>query len=160
MNKNILLLAAGIFLLPACSDPSGSSPAPRTPADVPLVEKPKTDRWYSQTQVTNGRKLFTAYCATCHGTKAASVAQWKELDANDNYPPPPLDGSAHAWHHPLSVLDQVIRDGGAPYGGLMPAWGTVLDFEQRLEVIASFQHYWSDEIYQLWLEREQTSREP
>ena len=70
-----------------------------------------------------------------------------------------MDGSAHAWHHPLALLDKVIRDGGAPLGGVMPAWGEVLNADQRLAVIASLQARWSPKIYDIWLEREQVSRE-
>lgn len=110
-------------------------------------------RWYSAEQVSEGRALFRQYCAVCHGMKAEATPNWKTPDANGSYPPPPLNGTAHAWHHPLSVLDSVIRDGGQPVGGLMPAWGSVLNEAQRKAVIASFQDYWSDEIYQLWLER-------
>ena len=44
-------------------------------------------------------------------------------------------------------------------GGAMPAWGEVLNTEQRLAVIAGFQSYWTPQIYDLWLEREQASRE-
>ena len=64
---------------------------------------------------------------------------------------PPLDGSAHAWHHPISVLLQVIDLGGESLGGQMPGFGQVLDNEEKLAVIAWFQEFWSDEIYEQWL---------
>jgi mono/diheme cytochrome c family protein len=123
-----------------------------------LKENPSTGRWYTQEQVTNGRQLFAQYCSVCHGENAEATEQWKTPDSNGNYPPPPLNGSAHAWHHPLSVLDQVIRDGGEPVGGVMPAWGAVLNAQQRLDIIAGFQDYWSDEIYDIWLVRERSAR--
>lgn len=111
-------------------------------------------RWYTAEQVREGRALFAQYCATCHGVNAEATPDWRTPTKDGNYPPPPLNGSAHAWHHPISVLDEVIRVGGAPYGGVMPAWESVLDSEQRLSIIASFQDYWSDEIFEIWLERD------
>ena len=129
------------------------------PKTVSLLANPQTGRWYSPAQVDNGKRNFAQYCAGCHGQKAESIPNWKTTDANGNYPPPPLNGTAHAWHHPLAVLDMVIRDGGVPLGGVMPAWGQVLNTEQRLELIASFQSYWPDKTYELWLERELSSRE-
>lgn len=116
-------------------------------------------RWYSAEQVSEGRVLFAQYCAACHGANAEATPDWKTPTADGNYPPPPLNGSAHAWHHPIAVLDQVIRDGGAPVGGVMPAWGSILNGEQRLALIASFQDYWSEEIYEIWLERERAFNE-
>jgi mono/diheme cytochrome c family protein len=50
----------------------------------------------------------------------------------------------------------VIEQGGEPVGGVMPAWGDTLSDRQIIDVIASFQSYWPDDTYQLWLEREQS----
>ena len=71
------------------------------------------------------------------------------------YPPPPLNGSAHAWHHPIAALKHVILKGGAPYGGQMPAWEGKLTDAEIYALIASFQSYWSDDIYNRWLFIEQ-----
>src|SRR5690606_25758647 len=56
-------------------------------------------RWYTQSQVEQGRELFQMHCAVCHGEKAEGTVNWFERDAEGQYPPPPLDGTAHAWHH-------------------------------------------------------------
>lgn len=117
-----------------------------------------TGRWYSTEQVAQGKVLFAENCASCHGANAEATPDWKTPDANGDYPPPPLNGSAHAWHHPLAVLDQVIREGTAAMGGNMPAWGDKFTQADRLSVIASFQDYWSDEIYDIWMQREKASR--
>lgn len=127
-------------------------------AGVTLEAKPDTGRWYTESQVEQGRETFGQYCAACHGANAEATPNWQSLDANGNYPPPPLNGSAHAWHHPLSVLAMVIAEGGEPTGGVMPAWGDTLSDAEIVAVIASFQSYWPDEIYDLWLERERANR--
>lgn len=110
-----------------------------------------TGRWYTTGQVEQGRDLFQAQCASCHGDRAQGlVSDWRKTDANGNYPPPPLNGSAHAWHHPLVVLENTIKAGGVPLGGVMPGFaGTLSDTEVR-STIAFFQSHWSDEIYARW----------
>lgn len=107
-------------------------------------------RWYTASQVTTGEKLYGTYCASCHAGDGSATAEWRTLDANGNYPPPPLNGTAHTWHHPLDMLDQTIAEGGAPYGGVMPGFGEVLRRAERLAIIAWFQSLWSDEIYRRW----------
>lgn len=160
--QKILIVAASL-LLAACSGESepgsgASAPASIDPASVSLQPEPDTGRWFSEQQVAAGKETFTQYCAGCHGANAESTPNWKTLDDNGNYPPPPLNGSAHAWHHPLAVLKMVIEEGGEPVGGVMPAWGDTLTDEQIINVIASFQSYWPDKTYELWLEREKASR--
>ena len=162
--RALLISATALFsLLSSCSsEPEPALPTPTlltSPTEISLQGQADTGRWYTQTQVDEGKSLYNQYCAACHGPEAASTPQWRKPDANGNYPPPPLNGTAHAWHHPLSVLDMVIREGGQPLGGVMPAWGSVLNLNQRMAIVASFQAYWSDEIYSLWLERERSSRE-
>jgi mono/diheme cytochrome c family protein len=76
--------------------------------------------------------------------------EWRTPDANGIYPPPPLNGSAHTWHHPLDVLDNTIVNGGAEFGGVMPGFGNTLDAKDRLAIIAWFQSLWTDDIYSRW----------
>ena len=62
------------------------------------------ERWYNDEQVARGAPLFRANCAACHGQNAEATPNWKQTDANGNYPPPPLNGTAHTWHHDLDLL--------------------------------------------------------
>lgn len=109
------------------------------------------ERWYTQSQLDQGRSVFLQNCAVCHGVEATGTADWKRRLADGSLPPPPLNGTAHAWHHDLATLDRSIRDGGVPLGGTMPAFGERLDAEARQAAIAYFQSFWSDEIYQRWV---------
>lgn len=131
---------AGITWLAGC----GQAPEPEW--TVP-------GRWYAASQVSAGRELFAQHCAECHGAGAAGTADWKTPDAEGFYPPPPLDGSAHAWHHPLPQLLDYIADGGAAVGGRMPAFRETLGDAERRAVVAYFQSLWTDEIYARWAER-------
>lgn len=112
---------------------------------------PQTQRWYGRQQVETGRQVFAEHCAVCHGDAAQGLHEdWRQRLADGSFPPPPLNGSAHAWHHPLSVLMQVINEGGVPLGGQMPGFADRLNDEQKLAAIAYFQNFWSDDIYANW----------
>ena len=112
-------------------------------------------RWYSPVQVNAGEKLYAANCLSCHGVRGAGDANWRKRDEAGAYPPPPLNGSAHTWHHSLAVLRRTIDRGGAELGGKMPAFAAELNAEERDAIIAYFQSLWSDEIYKIWSERVQ-----
>lgn len=149
--KNLIAILF-VFSIAACSQNSDH-------AEAGITANSETGRWYSKEQMYTGRKLFAANCAACHGDRAQGTADWKTPDKNGVFPPPPLNGTAHAWHHPLAVLYQVIQQGGKPMGGTMPAWAGKLDEQQTLSVIAAFQSEWPDDIYQKWLQREQAARQ-
>ncbi len=111
------------------------------------------ERWYKPEQVASGEKLFQQHCAGCHGDQAqGTVENWKQTLPDGSYPPPPLNGSAHAWHHSMSVLHRTIRDGGIRLGGKMPPFGDKLDTEQIVSIIAFFQSKWNDDIYDRWMQ--------
>ena len=112
---------------------------------------PDTGRWYSNELRIQGEAVFAANCASCHGSEAQGLVEdWRARQADGSFPPPPLNGSAHAWHHPLSVLLQVIDAGGTALGGNMPGFSTQLSRQEKLAAVAFFQGFWSDEIYAQW----------
>lgn len=137
----MLSIAAVAFFLTACSSEDGS---------LKIFPDAINGRWYSQAQVDQGRQIFSDNCATCHGREGGGGENWRVADAQGRYPAPPLNGSAHAWHHPLALLKQTINDGGIALGGSMPAWKGRLTDDQQMAVIAALQHYWSDDIYNAW----------
>ena len=108
------------------------------------------ERWFNQSTVDYGARLFRQNCAGCHGSEAEGTRDWKKTDANGNYPPPPLDGSAHAWHHSIPQLARSIKQGGVKLGGVMPPFGEKLSDRDVLAVIAYFQSKWPDKVYQVW----------
>ncbi len=126
-----------LFLLAACS---GNAPEQAT---VP-------GRWYTAAQVESGETLYQLHCAACHAADGSATDEWRKLDFSGHYPPPPLNGTAHTWHHPLEVLDYTITNGGVAFGGVMPGFAESLSSDQRLAVIAWFQSLWSDDIYASW----------
>ena len=116
-------------------------------------EKMVEGRWYTQSQVSSGKQVFKKNCAPCHGKNADKTKKWKKLLPNGSYPPPPLNGTAHASHHPMKALLSTINNGGIPFGGKMPPFKNKLTEEEKLTAIAYFQSFWSKEIYEGWEQR-------
>jgi len=110
-------------------------------------------RWYTQAQIERGTTVFDDNCASCHGTKAQGSFNWRKRLEDGSYPPPPLNGTGHAWHHPFDMLMGTIDQGGAPMGGQMPAFGDDLSRDDQKAAIAYFQSKWDKRIYDAWFER-------
>lgn len=120
------------------------------------TEPPTADtipgRWYTVEHVAKGGPLYLHHCASCHGESAAGTREWRTIDADGHYPPPPLDGTAHTWHHPLAMLEQTIAEGGVALGGVMPGFAATLSEAETRAMIAYFQNFWPDDIYNRWQE--------
>ena len=115
----------------------------------------RSERWYDRSRIESGREVYAQNCARCHGARGEATADWRRREADGTFPPPPLDGTAHTWHHPFEILARQIKF-GAPGGmGTMPAFGGVLTDEEIVNVIAWFQSLWPEEIYAQWWEIQQ-----
>jgi mono/diheme cytochrome c family protein len=115
-------------------------------------------RWYKPEHIEIGRGLFETHCASCHGVAAVGDPNWRQRDVDGLYRPPPLNGTAHSWHHPLAVLYDQITRGSAPGVGKMPPFKDVLARGEIVAIIAYFQSLWPDEIYQAWRRMDQAAR--
>jgi mono/diheme cytochrome c family protein len=109
-------------------------------------------------RIARGADIYRQNCAACHGDRAQGAFGWERPGADGKYPPPPLDGSAHAWHHPYAQLKQTIQDGTLKLGGSMPAWKGKLSEADTEAVIAWFQSTWPDPIYAAWADIDRRSR--
>ena len=115
-------------------------------------------RWYKPAHAEAGRALFDIHCASCHGLEAVGDPNWRQPYSNGLNRPPALNGTAHAWHHPLAVLYEQITRGSAPGVGNMPAFKDVLSRGEILAIIAYFQSLWPDEIYRAWQRMDEAAR--
>lgn len=108
--------------------------------------------------VRRGRDLYLRHCAQCHGENAQGAPDWQKPGPDGKYPAPPLNGTGHAWHHPMDQLRQTIAHGTRRLGGSMPAWKDELTAEQIDAIIYWFQAQWPEELYQAWEEMSQRAR--
>lgn len=150
------LLAAA--LLAGCSDET-PSPGSGARAPVPSNVDEIPPRWYTTEDVARGGAIFARHCASCHGADAAGAGDWRKRGPGGTFPPPPLNGTAHSWHHPIAALRHQIRFGAPGGSGTMPGFDAILGEEDVLAVIAWMQALWRDEVYAAWHAIEVRSRQ-
>jgi len=117
----------------------------------PLAAAPNsTDRWYTPQQIADGEYLYARFCSACHGRKAEGGTDWRRPGPDGRYPPPPLNGTGHAWHHPLPLLGRIIVHGSLDGSGNMPAWKEVLGDREVNAILAWLQSQWPEQVYAAW----------
>jgi mono/diheme cytochrome c family protein len=102
-------------------------------------------------QVAQGRAVYAAQCASCHGANLEGQPDWRMRLPNGRLPAPPHDASGHTWHHPDKVLFEITRDGIAAhapkgYESDMPAFGPKLSDIEIWAVLAYIKSRWPAEI--------------
>lgn len=139
-----------LVLAAACdSDHAGRKITSLSGVEIERVENPVL--------VEHGARVYAQHCARCHGVNAEGHPRWRQRRSDGRYPPPPLNGSGHTWHHPISFLKGMIRNGSGT-GGDMPAFGDTLDGADIEAVVAWFQSLWPDPVYAAWYEQVQYQR--
>ena len=107
-------------------------------------------RWYDQSRIEIGEKIYASNCAECHGVRGEATPDWRRREPDGSFPPPPLNGTAHTWHHPFRILARQIKFGAPGGGGKMPQFQGRLTDEEIIDVIAWFQSLWPDDTYAQW----------
>ena len=156
LNKFLVITAVSLMSLIVVSCDSDSTSEAKT-----VTVKKATDtvqnnkkRWYKTAQLIQGRKVFKENCAVCHGDNGQGLVEdWRKTLADGSYPAPPLNGTAHAWHHSTEALLRTINHGGIPLGGTMPAFKDKLTDKEKEAVLAHVMSFWSDDIYAAWKKR-------
>lgn len=102
-----------------------------------------------QTLVALGKKVYANNCAACHGAKLEGQPAWRIRQANGRLPAPPHDETGHTWHHPDTVLIDIIKNGLVPgvtappgYVSDMPAYGKLLTDQDIVAVLAYIKSSW------------------
>ena len=143
--RRALLLFTALLLMACDQQPSVSS------SSTGLMPA----RQFDPAQVARGEQVYRQHCSTCHGADAQGDPAWRKRKANGFFPPPPLNGSGHAWHHPRTMLHDMIANGSKPGEGEMPAWKDKLTSEDIEAVITWFQSRWPEPVYAAWYEMQQ-----
>ena len=158
-----LTLSLGV-LLSACSEPETPQAQAKVAAQGAAPQPPiasaqnSVNRGHDFTAVMRGARLYQQNCASCHGQQAQGQSGWRQKGINGQYPPPPLNGTGHAWHHPMATLKETIKQGTVKRGGSMPAWGGKLSDQEIERIIAWLQSRWPDDVYAAWRQTEEKAR--
>jgi len=157
-TRNIVVLGlVGSLGLAGCDDPVSSNSQPQAGQSASTeIEAPPRNQ--DMQQILRGGRLYQQHCAACHGPLAQGAANWRQRDEEGKFPPPPLDGSAHTWHHPTAQLTGIIKNGTLDRGGNMPAWKDQLDDQDITDVLAWIKAQWPDEIYAQWYRNDQRAK--
>lgn len=88
-----------------------------------------------------GETLYDTNCSACHGIKGSGVID----DQSRTFLAPPLDESAHAWHHTDDVLADIILN-GSPNDPRMIAWKSKLSEDDAYAIVTYIKSLWSPRI--------------
>lgn len=108
-----------------------------------------------QALVMQGKAIYAANCAACHGEALQGQPNWRERMSNGRLPAPPHDKTGHTWHHPDALLIDMVKNGlvagrTAPpgYQSDMPAYGTIMTDEEIIAVLAYIKSSWPSQVLQ------------
>ncbi|MCW8988112.1 MAG: cytochrome c [Gammaproteobacteria bacterium] len=145
--KNMGLTLLALLVLISCSE-DNEQVLVISPAKEP--EQKLIQREINPKEYSYGQQLFLKNCAVCHGKHAEGGKNWRKLGKDRKFPPPPLNGTGHAWHHSTEVLVDIIKNGTINDGGNMPAWKNKLSDLEIEAILAFLKSHWPDEIYKTW----------
>ena len=102
-------------------------------------------------QVVQGQLVYERMCASCHGRWLEGQPNWRQALPTGGFPAPPHDASGHTWHHPDSVLFEIIKAGSqsaAPQGfkSNMPGFDGLLSDEEIWAALAYIKSSWPAHI--------------
>jgi len=108
-------------------------------------------RWYEPDDVQKGRKIYAIHCAGCHGGTGQGGPGWGQQRVQTADAAPPLNGTGHAYKHPLDDLLATISK-GSPSSSVvgMPGFGELLSSKEQRTLVAYFQSLWPASVYAAW----------
>jgi mono/diheme cytochrome c family protein len=114
-------------------------------ADAPLIP------YQDAAAVEQGRKVYVAACAVCHGLKLEGQPNWRQRLPSGRLPAPPHDQTGHTWHHPDQHLFDVTKYGVAKfapagYESDMPGFEETLSDADILASLAYIKSTWPADV--------------
>jgi S-disulfanyl-L-cysteine oxidoreductase SoxD len=101
--------------------------------------------------VAQGKVVYAARCASCHGANLEGAANWQTPLADGSMPAPPHDANGHTWHHNDQSLFATVKLGGQATSppdrkNTMPAFGGLLSDTEIWATIAYIKSTWPVEL--------------
>ena len=152
MKRSIIILLASAILV-ACDPPDIAKLMTPPPKEAEAIK-----RNLNPEQLARGAVLFKQNCAACHGEQGQGATNWQKRDKDGRFPPPPLNGLGHTWHHPTAVLKYTINNGTGKIGGNMPAFKDKLTNTQIDHILVFIQEKWPEPIYEAWYRTDEMAR--
>jgi mono/diheme cytochrome c family protein len=106
-----------------------------------------------QTLVAQGKAVYKAECASCHGANLEGQPNWRSRLPDGRLPAPPHDETGHTWHHADQLLFATTKHGGAknaPPGFVsgMPGFGEKLSDREIWAALAYIKSRWPEPVRQ------------
>ena len=137
----LLLLTTALMLLVGCGGISESDID--ATHEVTIVVEPEQI-------IYEGKVIYLANCATCHGVNLQGNPNWRSgTDKDGQRLPPPLNGTGHTWHHSPKVLHEIVKYGlkiyDENYEGKMVGNENLTD-EEIYSILEYIKSVWPEEI--------------
>tara|TARA_R110001599_G_scaffold76493_2_gene209246 strand:+ start:199 stop:666 length:468 start_codon:yes stop_codon:yes gene_type:complete len=134
------IVVAGVLVALVVSRPHFGQESGRMlrPDDAPLVAQ--------------GRQVYVAQCAACHGRRLEGQPNWRSVGPDGRLPAPPHDASGHTWHHTDDLLFRITKFGVVKAANLkdhvsaMPAFEGQLSDQEIVAVLSWIKSQWSPEV--------------
>jgi mono/diheme cytochrome c family protein len=96
-----------------------------------------------------GAAIYAEACAACHGAELEGPPAWTTPGSTGRLPAPPHDETGHTWHHPDSVLLEIMRVGtaevvGGGYESDMPGFGEAYSDDELRDVLDWIKAQWPE----------------
>ena len=105
---------------------------------------------HDEALVVYGKSIFDEYCSVCHGSKLGGELASGATVPEGQSPAPPLNGTAHSYHHADGELFGVVKHGPGSLDARdwprMPIFDRVLPDDDIWAVIAYIKSVWPKRI--------------
>lgn len=99
-------------------------------------------------EVSEGRALYVANCARCHGANLEGQPDWMKRKPDGKLPAPPHDATGHTWHHSDRQLFTISKFGlqaiAPGYESDMPAFENVLSDDAIRSILEYIKSTWPE----------------
>jgi len=124
------------------------------PAFILVTSVAHADHELEDRDIANGRVLYAAQCASCHGANLQGQPDWQAQGDDGVLPAPPHDRTGHTWHHDNMLLFSYTRLGGQEtlaargimgFNSGMPGFADVMTDDEIWDTLAYIRSTWPED---------------